>query len=748
MIVGQSATNKSALRVDSSGNITIGTSNTTNMTITAAGAVTMSGEITAGAGSIGGWSIGGSTITGGNTTLNDNGTITLGASANANVDGTSAGIYMDAGGDFLVFGDAKNLIRFDVSDGDLDIKSEKLELVSTKFTASSADTFIKLGDEIITTGGEWSGSDGAFISGSGEFSFRSGSQFIQAVHEGSNRGLQMNFGNFSVDTSGNMAASNASFAGDISATSGFFGSASNAGWILDETAIRDNDSQVVIDGGRGDDDSFPAKIALNSGSFSAEIIPTFTPANVVLKSGGSAYNAPNQSIDNDSGLNVTSQNVSSGQSTTDIDAYVKAIGPDASGSNGIDVNTSDSGTSPELTGPGTKYQHSLTFTFRIRTDDPGSTPQSGYVSGTASYTLQVGLFDKTNGSYVTGTNTTLTGNFFTDWDYEFDLIGTSPNSYFQASRTFTRTAESTTAQDDHLFEWRIIDASATNNNLVLNYQYNLGGGHQKAGTKALEIEESRINITKVKHQPSNKVVELSPKGFQAVFLGESELENAANKYFRVTPDEEKTIDILGEAVVTGSLKVRGRSATDETTLGSDIATTGHIETDEYVKSSTGGSGGYRFENSAAIEYDSSRMQFHVGSVSSEDAYIDGSGNFHAKADIVGFSATVSDIQFKENVNPIQDALFKVKQLKGVEFDWKQDYNNKGHDIGFIAQEVEGVKGLEPFVSEHNNIVTNKPSKVVHYNKVVALLVEAVKEQQSQIEELKSEVEELRDGSTR
>ena len=181
----------------------------------------------------------------------------------------------------------------------------------------------------------------------------------------------MNFGNFSVDTSGNMAASNASFAGDISATSGFFGSASNAGWILDETAIRDNDSQVVIDGGRGDDDSFPAKIALNSGSFSAEIIPTFTPANVVLKSGGSAYNAPNQSIDNDSGLNVTSQNVSSGQSTTDIDAYVKAIGPDASGSNGIDVNTSDSGTSPELTGPGTKYQHSLTFSFRIRTDDPG-----------------------------------------------------------------------------------------------------------------------------------------------------------------------------------------------------------------------------------------------------------------------------------------------------------------------------------------------------------------------------------------
>ena len=146
-------------------------------------------------------------------------------------------------------------------------------------------------------------------------------------------------------------------------------------------------------------------------------------------------------------------------------------------------------------------------------------------------------------------------------------------------------------------------------------------------------------------------------------------------------------------------------------------------------------------------YDNSRLEFHVGTLSSLDAMIDGSGNFHAKADVVGYSATISDIQFKENINPIESALFKVQQLKGVEFDWKKDYNDRGHDIGFIAQQVESVKGLEPFVSEHNNIITDKPAKVVHYDKVVALLVEAVKEQQTQIEELKSEVQELRDGSS-
>ena len=148
-----------------------------------------------------------------------------------------------------------------------------------------------------------------------------------------------------------------------------------------------------------------------------------------------------------------------------------------------------------------------------------------------------------------------------------------------------------------------------------------------------------------------------------------------------------------------------------------------------------------------MAYASSRIEFHVGSLSSVDTLIDSSGNLHAKADVVGYSATISDIQFKENINPIESALFKVQQLRGVEFDWKTDYNDRGHDIGFIAQEVESVKGLEPFVSEHNNIITDKPAKVVHYDKVVALLVEAVKEQQTQIEELKSEVQELRDGSS-
>ena len=72
------------------------------------------------------------------------------------------------------------------------------------------------------------------------------------------------------------------------------------------------------------------------------------------------------------------------------------------------------------------------------------------------------------------------------------------------------------------------------------------------------------------------------------------------------------------------------------------------------------------------------------------------GRIDATNDVVAFST--SDIRFKENVTPIQDALFKVQQLQGVKFDWKSLtkeekktlHSNEGHDIGVIAQEVEKV----------------------------------------------------------
>jgi hypothetical protein len=79
--------------------------------------------------------------------------------------------------------------------------------------------------------------------------------------------------------------------------------------------------------------------------------------------------------------------------------------------------------------------------------------------------------------------------------------------------------------------------------------------------------------------------------------------------------------------------------------------------------------------------------------------------------------TTSDANQKVNIREIQNPLDKLICLKGVEFDWK---DNNQPSMGVIAQELEKV--LPELVSTMDN-----GSKVVNYNGLIALLIEAVKE---------------------
>ena len=89
----------------------------------------------------------------------------------------------------------------------------------------------------------------------------------------------------------------------------------------------------------------------------------------------------------------------------------------------------------------------------------------------------------------------------------------------------------------------------------------------------------------------------------------------------------------------------------------------------------------------------------------------------------------SDKRLKENIHAIKDPIAKVKALNGVTFDWKK---NKKHSVGVIAQDVEKV--FPELVFENK-----EGSKFVAYQNLVGVLIEAVKEQQKQIDTLKKEV---------
>jgi len=114
------------------------------------------------------------------------------------------------------------------------------------------------------------------------------------------------------------------------------------------------------------------------------------------------------------------------------------------------------------------------------------------------------------------------------------------------------------------------------------------------------------------------------------------------------------------------------------------------------------------------------------------------GRITATNDIVAYAS--SDKRLKENIRPIPWAVDKVKQINGVYFDWiplseeeeKTIHGNKGEDIGVIAQEIEAV--LPELVTTRDN-----GYKAVKYDKIVALLIEAIKEQQGEIEELRRKI---------
>ena len=100
-------------------------------------------------------------------------------------------------------------------------------------------------------------------------------------------------------------------------------------------------------------------------------------------------------------------------------------------------------------------------------------------------------------------------------------------------------------------------------------------------------------------------------------------------------------------------------------------------------------------------------------------------------DVVAFYS--SDERLKTNIKPIENTLDKIDRIGGYNFDWVPKegiHEYEGSDIGVIAQEIE---------KEFPELVTTRENgyKAVKYDKLTAVLLQAVKDLREEIRECKA-----------
>jgi len=148
----------------------------------------------------------------------------------------------------------------------------------------------------------------------------------------------------------------------------------------------------------------------------------------------------------------------------------------------------------------------------------------------------------------------------------------------------------------------------------------------------------------------------------------------------------------------------------------------------------GGSSQYMRLSTGVLEFRNDSQNIEVS--------IAQNGALSAVGEITAFS---SDRRLKTNIRPIPGALEKVSNLTGVLFRWKDEVDSLGFsptkkdDVGVIAQDVESVLPEAvrpaPFDVEAGVSKTGENYLTVQYEKLTALLIEAVKELAARVEKL-------------
>ena len=249
----------------------------------------------------------------------------------------------------------------------------------------------------------------------------------------------------------------------------------------------------------------------------------------------------------------------------------------------------------------------------------------------------------------------------------------------------------------------------------------------------IDILGSSDQTLKLKSTGANGVIYLDgPNRMWGIFAG-------ANSGRFTIKDETGNVDaisiVTGGSVGIGTIAPTQRLHVVGAVVGGAVATAGvpnpsGVTTQLAFEARSTGAGN---EPSIAYHKEGVYTMYLQGQNSGRGLYLyspsgETTANFYCQGDVVAYAS--SDKRLKDNITPITDAITKVTKLGGYEFDWSNNQDvYKGHDYGVIAQEVEEI---------FPELVQTRQDgyKAVKYDKLTAVLIEAIKEQQKQIDELK------------
>ena len=369
----------------------------------------------------------------------------------------------------------------------------------------------------------------------------------------------------------------------------------------------------------------------------------------------------------------------------------------------------------------TSYNASTNTLTISSTDTNTDTNTNNYVSSAS--------FSTSNG--VLTLNRSGLGAVTVDLDGRYSQTDTNTNYYINAASFNT---------GNGILSLTGVGTSAS---VDLDGRYQIAGSYQAAGSYVTTSSVQALHSTDALRISGDTIYLYKANGtYESVTITDDNTNNYLNSASFSTTNGVLTLNRSGLGAVTVDLDGRYSTTDTNTTysagVGLDLSGTQfRLENDlrndvDYI----GGSGSTNYIDM------SSSAQFKIIFDGVEDFRFSDGGNFHADGNICAYSTTTtSDERLKENIQVVENPIEKLQQIRGVEFDWKE---NGEKSAGVIAQDVEKV--LPQAVKEFPTLDSKGEGemiKSVNYDAIQSLLIESVKEQQKQIEELKAEIASLK-----